>query len=710
MLSLTLGAFSMGRSRTLDAIAAAAQAEPPSRVDALLASRRGHDSRRRGGRAFCFSPGTDEAHVERLLAAVAPDAKSAVAAFEAGGRWTSTATDGFGLRQGDPTTLTWSIVPDGTTIRGAFGAQTGGSDLQAFLDGIYGSRANWLPILTRVFDRWGELCGVTYVYEPNDDGVQLATASGRLGLRGDVRIGGLSIDGNFGLLAFNGFPNDGDMVLDTSDAYFRNTGLSSRRLRNVVAHEHGHGLALDHVCPQDGTKLMEPSATLGFDGPQHDDILGAQRLYGDAREPNDLRAAATDLGSPSRVVVERVSIDDDTDTDWYRFRGTAGDFVDVTLQPVGRRYREGPQSFDGSCGNGTILDTTQLVDLNLALFGPTGNLLTSADATGRGESEELVDEPLSEGAGDYFLRVRGGGENDAQLYELDLRVAQRGEKPVAVDDDATTFEVLPVTITVLDNDTGLADVPIDVRVHTKPAAGRVRRVGDALVYVPDRGFVGEDSFTYRVRDVNTQVAFAEARVTVNAVDRAGDLRGDADEDLYPDELERALGSDPDDGADRPGPVLTQGVGALVVRRLQLRLADRETPKDRLTFRGEVVLEPGTELSGRELVVHVGGVTRSFVLDERGRGETEDATIRVRAKRRRGEVVGGATRFDLVVRRANLAASFTDEGLLLDRRHGKEPRAISVYVLLDGEPTAATVPLSYSVQGRRRGSARSVRAR
>ena len=55
---------------------------------------------------------------------------------------------------------------------------------------------------------------------------------------------------------------------------------------------------------------MEPSATLGFDGPQHDDILGAQRLYGDAREPNDVRTAATDLGSPSRVVVERVSIDE----------------------------------------------------------------------------------------------------------------------------------------------------------------------------------------------------------------------------------------------------------------------------------------------------------------------------------------------------------------------------------------------------------------
>ena len=33
-------------------------------------------------------------------------------------RWTRTATDGNGLQQGDPTTITWSIVPDGTNING----------------------------------------------------------------------------------------------------------------------------------------------------------------------------------------------------------------------------------------------------------------------------------------------------------------------------------------------------------------------------------------------------------------------------------------------------------------------------------------------------------------------------------------------------------------------------------------------------------------
>ena len=35
------------------------------------------------------------------------------------------------------------------------------------------------------------------------------------------------------------------MVIDTSDVWFRSTALTSRHLRNVVAHEHGHGLGLE---------------------------------------------------------------------------------------------------------------------------------------------------------------------------------------------------------------------------------------------------------------------------------------------------------------------------------------------------------------------------------------------------------------------------------------------------------------------------------
>ncbi len=79
-----------------------------------------------------YAPGTPP---ERML----PDSFDSSAsgnAFRASVRWSATATDGFGLQQGDPTTLTWSIVQDGLSIPGT-SEPTANSNLVAFLDGIY---------------------------------------------------------------------------------------------------------------------------------------------------------------------------------------------------------------------------------------------------------------------------------------------------------------------------------------------------------------------------------------------------------------------------------------------------------------------------------------------------------------------------------------------------------------------------------------------
>ena len=44
------------------------------------------------------------------------DGETAIGEFNADDRWGSTASDGGGLGQVDPTTLTWSIAADGTDI------------------------------------------------------------------------------------------------------------------------------------------------------------------------------------------------------------------------------------------------------------------------------------------------------------------------------------------------------------------------------------------------------------------------------------------------------------------------------------------------------------------------------------------------------------------------------------------------------------------
>jgi hypothetical protein len=380
---------------------------------------------------LCFAPGTPPETVAEAYARAALSFRGhslmspTMLKFELAYRWSFTATDGGGLSQGDPMTLTWSVVPDGTSIPAEFGYPAGPSDLRAFLNEIYGNEATWLALFQQVFDRWAELTGISYVYEPNDDGVTLSGLGGVIGVRGDIRIGGKLIDGGpGGILAYNYYPNDGDMVIDTGDSFYTNISGDSLGFRNTVAHEHGHGLGFGHVCPVNQKKLMEPWLSFSFDGPQHDDILAANRFYGDRFEHDDTSGTAGSLGSFASTTEENLSVDSNTDIDIYAFVAGAGTALDVTLTPTGTTYLSGPQNSDGSCSAGSNYNSLNVQDLEVRVLDVNGTTeLASADLNGAGQSEELNDVVLSSGAGAYFVEVTGDSMDEAQLYQLSLTIS-----------------------------------------------------------------------------------------------------------------------------------------------------------------------------------------------------------------------------------------------------------------------------------------------
>ncbi|MCU0786755.1 MAG: matrixin family metalloprotease [Verrucomicrobia bacterium] len=359
--------------------------------------------------------------------------------------WNRTASNGTGQgTQGLPITLTWSVVPDGTLIPGGQVSGEGSnepSNLRAWLAGIYGGSSTgpaaaqpWFPILQAVFDNIAAKTGVRYVYEPNDDGAQLSNFSsgqGSLGVRGDVRISGHALDGNYNVLAYNYYPDFSDMVIDTSDSYFNNTANNSRVLRNVIEHEHGHGLGLGHVCPTDGTKLMEPFINLGFLGIQFDDIFTIQRLYGDFLEPhgsersNDTFATATPLALAPGVpfAAEWLGIDDNSDADYFNVSLPADTQLTVRVIPSSAGYLEGGvNASDGSCTAGTPFDSSNLQDLGLTLYAPDqSTVLGSAINQPAGVTEQLIHVPILS-PGTHYLRVTGSGANVNQLYRLEIEV------------------------------------------------------------------------------------------------------------------------------------------------------------------------------------------------------------------------------------------------------------------------------------------------
>ncbi len=239
--------------------------------------------------------------------------------------------------------------------------------------------------------------------------------------RGDVRIGAHGFT-NANVLGYNQFPQDGDMVLNSTISW--GTPVDDFLFfRNVFLHEHGHGLGILHVCPANETKLMEPFLSTAYFGPQHDDIRAVQRHYGDRLEPDAGPSQATDLGGPgSAADLTPLSIADSSDRDWFRFEAAAGSMLDVTATPVGFVYNSGSQIFI-FCPNGSSTNSLTVHNLALRLYAADGTtLLATANANPAGQPESFDAVPLK--AGTYFLEVLGGTASNIQLYDLAFAISE----------------------------------------------------------------------------------------------------------------------------------------------------------------------------------------------------------------------------------------------------------------------------------------------
>ncbi len=398
--------------------------------------------------ALCFSPDMDREIAYAINQLIE---FPLTIQFQQTARWSNTATDGPGLGQGDPTTITYSYVPDGTTVTNlGIGVGGGPSQLFTWLNGIYGSPATWQAHFDSVFDRWATLTGLSYVYEPNDDGANTNTLGGALGVRGDVRIAAFNFqnDGNGGVLAYNNFPQDGDMVFDAFDTFYNNTTGNSLRFRNVASHEHGHGLGMLHVCPANQTKLMEPFISTAYDGPQLDEVLNGHRHYGDPMEPNNDPFQASDLGSVgvgAFVGLGNISIDDNSDEDFFSITLTSPAQITFTASPDAATYQQGPQT--QACNTGATTNYSTIHNLRVSIYTP-GNIFSPAmvvDNNGTGQDESLVFDATA--AGTYYIRVDAStSTNSVQRYGGLLTTATlpflgptiSATPPTAVDPGVTT--------------------------------------------------------------------------------------------------------------------------------------------------------------------------------------------------------------------------------------------------------------------------------
>jgi hypothetical protein len=173
--------------------------------------------------------------------------------------------------------------------------------------------------------------------------------------------------------------------------------------------------------------------------------------------------------------------------------------VEPALTPPNRQVTV--KGNTGSCtrrGTLTVVELPDLVPL-LVTGDESGNFLAAAEVPG-GISPS-----------DYRLVLSVDCHGEPQQATAALRVENRA--PVAVDATATTTQDTAVTITVTATDPdGDEGYPTSVEVASPPAHGTATAKADGstkpdgsieiiIGYTPDKGFVGQDEFKYRVCDV-----------------------------------------------------------------------------------------------------------------------------------------------------------------------------------------------------------------
>ena len=332
-----------------------------------------------------------------------------------------------GTQWAKPKLITYSFVPDGTSIGGV------PSNLQSTLNAHFAT-SDWKAQFAKAAVVWQKQANVNFTLV-SDNGSALGVSGNQQndGRFGDIRIGGYAMSGSILAFAYlappaNGGTSAGDMFFNTTQSWQING--TTYDLMTVAVHEFGHALGMSHST--DNTAAMYPAYTTTKESVVADDISGIRSIYNsrqndffDANGANDVASTADNISSyiDGNGQLTLSALDSTTplmigqgDLDWYH----------ITV----------PSTTTGTMVVKMQSSQLSLLSPGLAVYNGAGTtILGQKNSTAMGDTVTVTINNVSAGQV-YDIRCRGTttGDSGFGAYGLQVNFGSLTQPPVTAPD------------------------------------------------------------------------------------------------------------------------------------------------------------------------------------------------------------------------------------------------------------------------------------
>lgn len=143
---------------------------------------------------------------------------------------------------------------------------------------------------------------------------------------------------------------------------------------------------------------------------------------------------------------------------------------------------------------------------------------------------------------------------------------------------------------------------------------------------------------------------------------------------------------------------------LVVSKMSVKLNFKKADSDSIQLQALVSIPDDYSPTGDRVAIDVGGVVKSFVLDEKGKAKTDTEQVKLAVKKSGGAVLAQDAKLTVKFKKGSFADELGDEGLV-DATLENVPVEVDVVVDAAAKPRKKRVALTYTAKQGKTGSAK-----